>query len=73
MATGELSWFDADRGFGFITPEGGGKDVFLHIRDVISAGIFFLREGDPINYELSTDGRSGKACATNISLPAPQL
>jgi CspA family cold shock protein len=73
MATGELKFFDATKGWGFITPADGSPDVFLHISAVHTAGIEKLIEGDPINYTIETNPRSGKPCAIGVSLPAPKL
>jgi CspA family cold shock protein len=70
MAIGELKWFDPKKGFGFIIPDNGTDDVFLHVSEVDRSGISFLREGDPISYEIGEDRRSGRPCAINISIPA---
>ena len=69
MATGELKWFDPKKGFGFIIPDDSSVDVFLHVSEVERAGITYLKEGDPINFELGADQRSGRACAINILIP----
>ena len=73
MATGELKWFDASKGFGFIIPKDGSADVFLHISAVNRAGITKLIEGDPISYEIEVNPRSGRQCATDVSLPATTI
>ncbi|MBX9698465.1 MAG: cold-shock protein [Acetobacteraceae bacterium] len=67
MATGTIKWFNATKGFGFIQPDDGSKDVFVHITDVQRAGIDGLREGDKLSYELQ-QGQQGKVSATNLRL-----
>ncbi len=66
MATGTVKWFNATKGFGFIQPEDGSKDVFLHVSAVESAGLQSPADGQKIQYELET-GRDGKTSAGNIS------
>ncbi len=66
MATGTVKWFNASKGFGFIQPEDGSKDVFLHVSAVESAGLQSPADGQKIQYELET-GRDGKTSAGNIS------
>jgi len=66
MATGTVKWFNSDKGYGFITPQSGGKDVFVHISAVEAAQIRGLAEGQTISYELQTDRRSGKESAVNL-------
>ena len=66
MATGTVKWFDPKKGFGFIQPDGGGADVFVHISAVERAGIGSLNEGQNISYELETDQRRGKQSAVNL-------
>ena len=66
MATGTVKWFNATKGFGFIQPEDGSKDVFLHISAVESAGLQSPADGQKIQYELES-GRDGKTSAGNIS------
>ncbi len=66
MATGTLKWFNADKGFGFIQPEDGSKDVFLHISAVEGAGLQSPADGQKIEYELEA-GRDGRTSAGNIS------
>jgi CspA family cold shock protein len=67
MANGTIKWFNATKGYGFIQPEDGSKDVFVHITDVQRAGIRELREGDKISYDLQS-GNQGKVSATNLRL-----
>lgn len=64
MATGTVKWFNATKGFGFITPDEGGKDVFVHITAVQAAGLQGLKDGQRISYELKTD--RGKTAAANL-------
>ena len=65
--TGTVKFFNNDKGYGFITPENGGGDAFVHITAVQAAGLRDLREGDKVNYELET-GRNGKESAVNLSM-----
>ena len=67
MATGTVKWFNATKGFGFIQPDEGGNDVFLHISAVERAGMNHPQEGDKINYELRTDSRSGRVSADDLA------
>ena len=67
MVDGIVKWFNATKGFGFIEPEDGGKDAFVHISAVEQAGIATLNDGQKVNYELVA-GRDGKEAAENISL-----
>jgi CspA family cold shock protein len=66
MATGTVKWFNGEKGYGFIQPESGGKDVFVHISAVERAGIRNLAEGQKISYDVEADRRSGKESATNL-------
>lgn len=61
-----MKWFNSTKGFGFIQPDDGGQDAFVHISAVERAGMRDLREGQKISYELVTDRRSGKASADNL-------
>ncbi|HQT66270.1 MAG: cold-shock protein [Rhodospirillales bacterium 20-60-12] len=70
MATGTVKWFNAQKGFGFIAPDGGGTDAFVHISAVERAGIGDLREGQKVNFELVKDAKSGKMSADNLKLVA---
>jgi CspA family cold shock protein len=66
MTTGTVKWFNATKGFGFITPDSGAKDAFVHISAVERAGIDRLVEGQKVEFELVTDRRSGKQSADNL-------
>ena len=66
MATGTVKWFNAEKGYGFIQPDEGGKDVFVHISAVEQAGLRNLQEGQKINFEVVADRRSGKSAAANL-------
>lgn len=66
MATGTVKWFNATKGFGFIQPDDGGKDAFVHISAVERAGIDHLAEGQKVEYEVVADRRTGKASADNL-------
>ena len=61
-----MKWFNAQKGFGFIQPEGGGPDVFVHISAVERAGIGMLQEGQNISYEEQRDAKRGKSSAENL-------
>ena len=64
--TGTVKFFNSQKGYGFITPDSGGGDAFVHISAVEAAGMGDLRDGDRLNYELET-GRNGKEAAVNLS------
>ena len=66
MTTGTVKWFNATKGYGFIQPDNGGKDAFVHISAVERAGISVLSEGQKIQFDLKTDTRSGKLSAENL-------
>ena len=61
MATGVVKWFNATKGFGFITPDGGGKDVFVHVTAVQRAGLQALSEGQRVNFDVVDDRKGKKA------------
>jgi cold shock protein len=67
MATGTVKWFNPTKGFGFITPDQGGADAFVHISAVERAGLASLNEGQRVSYELEA-GRNGKSSAEQLSL-----
>jgi cold shock protein len=66
MSTGIVKWFNPQKGFGFIQPDDGSKDVFVHISAVERSGIGDLREGQKISFELTEDRRSGKMSADRL-------
>ena len=66
MTTGTVKWFDSQKGFGFIQPDDGGKDAFVHISAVERAGLNDLREGQKLTFELVSDRKSGKMSADNL-------
>ena len=66
MATGTVKWFNTQKGFGFIQPEDGGNDVFVHISAVERAGMRSLNEGQKVSYEVERDQRSGKMSAGQL-------
>jgi CspA family cold shock protein len=65
-----VKWFNPDKGFGFIAPDNGGADAFVHISAVERSGLRDLREGQKVSYELVADRRSGKQSADNLKLVA---
>jgi CspA family cold shock protein len=66
MASGTVKWFNETKGYGFITPDSGGNDVFVHISAVERAGLRSLNDGQKVSYELVADKRSGKQSADNL-------
>ena len=66
MTTGTVKWFNAQKGFGFIQPDQGDKDVFVHISAVERAGMGSLAEGQKVSFDLERDQRSGKVAACNL-------
>lgn len=68
MATGVVKWFNGQKGFGFIQPNDGGNDVFVHISAVERAGLTGLGEGQKVSFELKTDKMRGKTSAENLAL-----
>ena len=68
MQIGVVKWFNANKGFGFIQPEAGGPDVFVHISAIERAGLPSLVEGQKLGYELLVDSRSGKSAADMLKL-----
>jgi cold shock protein len=66
MPVGTVKWFNIRKGYGFIAPDGGGKDIFVHISAVERAGMNDLREGQKVSFEELTDERSGKKAAGNL-------
>ena len=66
MTQGTVKWFNSHKGFGFIQPDDGSKDVFVHISAVERAGMYTLNEGQKISYEVVADRRTGKSSADNL-------
>jgi cold shock protein len=66
MATGTVKWFNAEKGYGFIAPDDGGKDAYVHISAVERSGLSELREGQKVGFELVADQKSGKMTADNL-------
>src|ERR1700674_5155405 len=66
MAQGTVKWFNATKGYGFIMPQDGGKDVFVHITAVQAAGLKGLNDGQKVNFDIAME--RGKAAATNLTL-----
>jgi cold shock protein len=66
VATGTVKWFNDQKGYGFIQPDSGGKDVFVHISAVERAGLRGLAEGQKISYEVEADRRTGKESAVDL-------
>ena len=65
MSTGTVKWFNSQKGFGFIQPEDGSKDVFVHISAVERAGMRALNEGQKVSYDVVADRKTGKSSADN--------
>jgi cold shock protein len=68
MAKGTVKWFNGDKGFGFIQPDDGGGDAFVHISAVERSGLNDLREGQKLEFELLPDRKSGKMSAENLKI-----
>ena len=66
MAVGTVKWYNSQKGFGFIQPDDGGKDAFVHVSAIERAGMSDLREGQKISFELVADTRSGKMSADKL-------
>jgi CspA family cold shock protein len=66
MATGTVKWYNDQKGYGFIQPDNGGKDVFVHATALERAGMRGLAEGQKVSYDVEADRRSGKESATNL-------
>jgi cold shock protein len=66
MTKGTVKWFNGQKGFGFIQPDDGGKDVFVHISAVERAGMYSLNEGQKVLFEVVADRRTGKSSADNL-------
>jgi cold shock protein len=66
MTSGTVKWFNSQKGFGFIQPDDGSKDVFVHISAVERAGVGTLNEGQKVSFDLVADRRTGKSSADNL-------
>jgi cold shock protein len=66
MTTGTVKWYNADKGYGFIQPDTGGKDVFVHVSALEAAGMRGLVEGQKISFDEQADKKSGKMSAANL-------
>ncbi len=66
MNTGTVMWFNNQKGFGFIQPDNGSKDVFVHISAVERAGMYDLTEGQKVSFDIVSDSRTGKSSADNL-------
>lgn len=67
MPTGTVKWFNSTKGYGFIQPDDGGSDIFVHISAVERAGMTSLNDGQKLSYELATDSRSGRTSADQLT------
>lgn len=68
MNTGTVKWFNADKGYGFISNDSGGEDVFVHFSSIVSQGFKTLEEGQKVSYDTERDERNGKLKATNVNV-----
>ena len=68
MNVGVVKWYNSQKGYGFIQPEGGGKDVFVHVSALERSGLRSLAEGQKVSFDIQTDRRTGKTSAGNLQL-----
>lgn len=68
MSTGTVKWFNSAKGFGFIEPDAGGKDVFVHVSALEASGIAGLADGQKVSFDEAEDKRSGKTAASNVKV-----
>jgi cold shock protein len=66
MASGTVKWFNTQKGYGFVQPDDGGKDIFVHISAVEQAGLKSLKDGQKLSFELITDQRTGRTSAGSL-------
>lgn len=66
MSTGTVKWFNSQKGYGFIQPDDGGKDVFVHVTAVERAGLYSLNEGQKVSYDVVKSPKNGKESAENL-------
>lgn len=66
MSTGTVKWYNSQKGYGFIEPQDGGKDVFVHVSALEQAGMHTLNEGQKLSYEVLADRRTGKFSAASL-------
>jgi cold shock protein len=66
MSTGTVKWYNAQKGYGFIQPEDGSKDVFVHVSAVERAGLYELKEGQKVTFEVVANRKTGKSAAENL-------
>jgi CspA family cold shock protein len=71
MNSGTVKWFNADKGYGFISNDDGGDDLFVHFSGIAAQGFKTLNEGQKVTFDIETDKRNGKLCATNVNLVQP--
>jgi CspA family cold shock protein len=70
MESGTVKWFNSQKGYGFIQPDNGGADVFVHVSAVEKSGLRGLNEGQKVSYDVQMDPKKGKAAAVNIQVAA---
>lgn len=70
MATGTVKWYNSTKGYGFIAPDGGGQDVFVHASAIEASELSSLDEGQKLDFEVEVDARSGKESATRLAVAA---
>lgn len=68
MSTGTVKWFNAEKGFGFISDDSGGEDAFVHFSDIVAQGYKTLNEGQRVSFEMETDPKNGKLRATRVTI-----
>eukprot|EP01037_Dinobryon_pediforme_P028008 gene28008-31099_t len=68
MSMGTVKWYNSEKGYGFIQPDDGSKDVFVHVSAIEQAGLPTLNEGQKVSYEMQADRRTGKSSATQLQL-----